>query len=95
MDEDTNTDFIARADAHINLANSHLPNREPGRVTASFMYGSSRFNAWISATGFSSAQEMQAQRDETLDYFVTQYREMLEENLDDYIENFDKYMRSE
>lgn len=36
---------------------------------------------------------MKAKREETLKYFVDQYKAMLEENLDDYIEHFNKYMR--
>jgi len=31
-------------------------------------------------------------KQETLDYFVSEYQKMLEENLDDYIENFEFYM---
>ena len=27
-----------------------------------------------------------------MDYFVGEYRKMLDENLDDYIKNFEKYM---
>ena len=36
---------------------------------------------------------MEAATQETLEYFSAQYRLMLEENLDDYIENFSKYMQ--
>jgi len=57
------------------------------------MYALARFNAWVSACGFDSADEMRAAREKTIDYFVSEYRKMLEENLDDYTENFDKYMR--
>ena len=35
---------------------------------------------------------MAAAKDETIKYFVEQYRLMLEENLDDYITNFSTYM---
>jgi hypothetical protein len=35
---------------------------------------------------------MKASRQETIDYFVTQYKAMLEENLDDYIDHFAKYI---
>jgi hypothetical protein len=35
---------------------------------------------------------MAASRDETIDYFLSEYRLMLEENFDDYVENFAKYM---
>lgn len=35
---------------------------------------------------------MVSEREETLRYFCEQYRLMLEENLDDYINNFSQYM---
>lgn len=56
------------------------------------LYGTARFNAWLSATGWNNAEEMKKAKDETLEYFVTEYRKMLEENLNDYIENFETYM---
>jgi len=34
-------------------------------------------------------------KQETLEYFVSEFRKMLEENLDDYIENFESYMQPE
>jgi len=34
---------------------------------------------------------MSGSRQTTIDFFVEQYRAMLEENLDDYINNFDGY----
>ena len=43
--------------------------------------------------GWNSSEEMAAAKDETLEYFVAEYRKMLMENLDDYIENFESYMR--
>lgn len=57
------------------------------------MYATARFCARISACGFDPDQEMSAARVETLEYFVEQYRKMLEENLDDCIEHFNKYKK--
>jgi len=85
--------FFDRADAVINLANEQLEVVTPGKVSASTLYAAARFNAWVSATGWVSGDEMRAARDETADYFVEQYRAMLLENLDDYIDKFDAYMR--
>jgi hypothetical protein len=86
-------EFYSRADEHIHLSNRHLKDLTKGRVSASMMYATARFNAWISASGFTRAEEMQTARDETIDYFVTQYTKMLEDNLDDYISKFESYMR--
>lgn len=57
------------------------------------MYATARFNAWVSACGWNNSREMAIAKQETLDYFVAEYCKMLEENLDDYIENFESHMR--
>lgn len=87
--------FFDRADEHINLSNKQLANTGRGKVSASMMYSVARFNSWISACGFNSQKEMKEAKEETIKYFVTEYEKMLKENLEDYIENFDKYMKTE
>jgi hypothetical protein len=85
--------FYERADAHIALANGHINQQlHPGLVSNSMLFAASRFNAWISASGFKDGEEMKEKKKELLDYFVGQYASMLEENLDNYIENYDLYM---
>ncbi|MEE1924006.1 DUF3144 domain-containing protein [Pseudomonas sp. 148P] len=93
MSQATDDTFYDRADAHINLANQQIESlQDLGKVSASMTFGASRFNAWMSARSFKSADEMAAAREELLKYFSEQYRMMLEDNLDDHIANFDRYM---
>ena len=94
MAQDIDEKFYERADAHIHLSNEQLADFGGGKVSASMLYSVARFNAWLSACGFNSAKEMAAAKDETIAYFATEYRKMLEENLNDYISNFDKYIGS-
>ena len=94
MPTDADDDFYNRADAVIHLANDQLAQVSRGKVSSSCMYATSRFNAWVSACGFASSTDMLEAKDETLEYFVEQFRAMLQENLDDYIKNFDSYMQS-
>lgn len=92
--QEVDDEFYDRADAHIHLSNDQISEDiTRGKVSASMMYSVARFNAWVSACGWHSSQEMSESKDETLEYFVTEFRKMLEENLDDYIENFESYMR--
>ncbi len=91
MIQDVDDKFYARADEHIRLSNDQLKSVGPRNVSASMMYSLTRFNAWNAARGFENAEQMAEDRQRTVDYNVTAYREMLEENLDDYIENFSKY----
>ena len=39
-----------------------------------------------------TGDDLRKGRDASIDYFVAQYRTMLEENLEAYIANFDRYM---
>lgn len=85
--------FYARADAHILLSNQQLSTvKSVGQASASMMYGTARFNAWISAMRCKSGEEMALSQEATLNYFCEQYRAMLKENLEDYSENFSAYM---
>jgi len=92
MAEEIDDKFYDRADAHIHLSNEQLADISRGKVSASMMYSVARFNAWTSASGFNTSEEMSAAKNETMEYFVNEYRKMLDENLSDYITNFDNYM---
>jgi len=88
-------EFYKRADEHIKLSNEQLSKDIPlGKVSSSMMYGTARFNSWMNAYRFNNGDEMREQKKETIEYFVEEYRKMLIENLDDYIENFDSYMKA-
>ena len=92
MAKDVDKHFYDRADAHINLSNEQADEIGIGKVSASMMYATARFNAWVAASSCDSGKEMTAARAEMIDYYVGQFRLMLEDNLDDYIKHFDKYM---
>lgn len=92
MTTDTDEKFYARADAHIHLANNQLADAARGKVTASMMFAAARFNAWVCAKDFESGEAMASKREEIMEYFIAQYRAMLDENLNNYIEHFDAYM---
>ena len=87
---DKEKEFLARADAHIFLANDQIKQDvTPGEVSSSFLYGAARFSAWIAACAYESSQDMAANKEEAIDYFVQKYKSMLEEHLDNHIEKFD------
>jgi hypothetical protein len=94
MPRDADDAFYERADAHIHLSNDQMGEITRGKVSASMLYGTSRFNAWVSACGFDNGADMAEKKEETIKYFVEEYAKMLEENLDDYIANFAQYMKS-
>ena len=86
-------EFYERADQHIQLSNQQITEKiGKGKVSASMLFATSRFNAWIGASGWETAEELANAKQETIEYFLAEYRKMLEENLDEYIENFKEYM---
>ncbi len=90
---DPDEHFFERADEHIHLSNRQMANVGMGKVSASMMYSTARFNAWVSARGCNNSQEMAQAKQDIITYFVAEYEKMLIENVEDYIDNFDKYMK--
>ena len=89
-------EFYQRADEHIKLSNNQIKKNIPlGEIGASMMYSTARFNAWMNAYSCDNVVEMKIKRQETIDYFMEEYRKMLNENLEEYIENFDDYMKAQ
>lgn len=94
MSENDDDQFFSRADAHIRLSNEQLSEANRSQVSASMLFATSRFNAWLIAGGAKSGKEMSESRDDMIKYFTEQYRLMLEENINDYIKNYDNYMQA-
>lgn len=85
--------FFRHADAHIDLSNRQLGESDRGTVSGSLMFASARFNAWLLASSASTLDEARAARETSLDYLARQYREMLADNLDDYLEAIEQDLR--
>lgn len=92
MSNDADDDFFTRADAVIKVANDQADATAAEQVSASLMYATARYNAFVGAGRAESSEDLASGKDKILEYFVDQYRMMLDENLDDYIRNFDKYI---
>lgn len=85
--------FYARADAHIHLSNEQKQTAAPNMVNASMLFASARYCAFLAAGGFGSGPQMSEGKQEISDYFVEGFRQMLNAHLDDYIRNFDAFMK--
>ena len=94
MKPEVDKEFFERADAYITIANEQAADVSRGKVSASLMFATARFNAWVSASGTESSEELASVKEEALEYFLNEYRQMLEENLNEYIEHFDDYMKA-
>jgi hypothetical protein len=93
LSKDADDDFYHRAHEHLRVASEQLSGAQQGKVSASMMYASARFNVWLSASRHASASDLKDAYGETIQYFIAEYRKMLVKNLDDFVDNFGDYMR--
>lgn len=70
--------FFDRADAFLGVANGQLGETPAGRVSASMMFATARFNAFVAQAQGLAPGEVD---EETVRYFVSEYETMLRENL--------------
>lgn len=81
--------FYEMADAHISLANDQLSQTKPSRVSAAALFAASRFNAFVIAAAAGSKEQMLADKEAAIAYFMNQYETMLRENIDEHLSRFD------
>jgi hypothetical protein len=86
-------EFWNRVNALINLSNDQCDSADPNEVGASTMFAATRFNAFIVAKATGSSENMKLERERALAYFTDQFHRMMAENLDDFIQNHEKYMK--
>ena len=100
-EEALNAIFFERADVFIKQANefcrvekgSHNPADARGQVSAAMLFGTARFNTWVAANNFKDGNEMRDAKEQVMSYIMQQFHMMLEDNYDEYCEQFENYLR--
>ncbi len=64
-----------------------------GQVSASMLFATARFNTWVASNSFANADEMRNAKPEVMAYLLQQFQMMLEDNYDEYCDQFDNYLR--
>jgi Protein of unknown function (DUF3144) len=85
--------FWSRADAYVNLANEHCNHAIVGEVRASLLFAAARFNTFTVASQAPNGEALKAGAEHAIDYFMDEFRKMLEENFRDQVQNFDAYFK--
>lgn len=83
-EEQRNQLYRQMADSFISVANQHAEQQNKFMVSSAFLYGSARFSAFVTAVQAQELETYEAEREEAVEYFVSEFRRMLNENLDDY-----------
>ena len=86
--------FSGRADEFTQLANTlRTDDIHAGKINASMLYAVARFSAWTAATGFVKGADYAKEKQDIIEHFTKNFERMLSDNIDDYDENFQKYMQ--
>ncbi len=93
-DKELDKQFWDRADQFINIANKQSQEVPPGEVSSSLLYAAARFNAFIAASTAKNIDELKKNKEEAIRYFSNQYYEMFVENIEDWIENYEKHLKN-
>ena len=98
-----NAIFFERADNFIQQANQFCspelgkqvdnPAEIRGQVSAAMLFATARFNTWVAANNFKDGKEMSDAKEQIMSYILQQFQMMLEDNFDEYCEQFDNYLR--
>ncbi len=91
-DNTPDDEFWNIADSFIDLANNHSMTMDKGKISAAFLYAASRFNSFIAAINADDREGFENSIEGTVDYYVEQYRSMVRENLNDYLDNYQEYI---
>ncbi len=83
-EEERNQIYRGMADSFINVANQHAEQQDPFMVSSAFLYAAARFSAFATAVQAKTMDNYEADREPAIEYFTTELRRMLGENLDDY-----------
>ncbi len=101
-EEALNAVFFERADEFIKLANEFCrpkkgekpdPAELRGQVSAAMLFATARFNTWVAANNFKDGEEMREAKEQITTYLMQQFQMMLEDNFDEYCEQFENYLR--
>ena len=90
LEADQDLKFRKMADSFIDVAKRHCEGSPPAMISSSFLYGASRFCAFVVAGKTGSRENYQAEQEAALDYYADEFRTMLKQNLDDYSRVFDE-----
>lgn len=85
--------FLNMADAFIELANQLCNEADKGKVSAAFLYAAARFNTFIVASSAVNSEALEEVQDRATDYFMDEYRKMLDEHMLDYKVNFEDFIK--
>lgn len=90
-DEELDRRYRAMIDSFIDQANQHAENNSPENIGMALLFAASRFNAFVVSQHAETLHAYEKDLGKAREFFVKQYQDMLEENLQDYKSVYQKY----
>lgn len=89
-ESDSDLRFRKMADRFIDNANRQLSDTEPSTVNSAFLYGASRFSAFVTVQKAGSLAQFDEIHDEAVNYYAEEFKNMLIQNLGHYRKALEK-----
>lgn len=86
--------FWQLVESFIQQANSASENVDTGIVLSALLEAGARYSAFFAASGAQDRNEFKAEVDATVQDFSLEYKKRLQQNVEDYLENYKIYMKS-
>ena len=82
-------EFYELADEHIALANTRMGQVKPAKVSATMLFASARFNAFLISVSADNKAQMLLDKEPAIAYFMQEYEKNLRENIDEHLARYD------
>lgn len=92
-EDDIDKEYRSIVNSFIDLANKHCETAKRENVSMALLYAASRFNSFVVASHASDIKKYELDRGKAFEFFINEYKKMLNENLDDYRKFFDENMK--
>lgn len=95
MNAEQEAAYWALVESFIAQANEASAEQDLGLINGALMQAAARFNAFYVAASSESRKDLKEDVDGSIRDFGSEYKRLLSENFDDYVENYKVYMREE
>lgn len=85
-------EFYKLADAQLALANTHMGEVKPSKVSATLLFAAARFNAFVIATSAENKAQFLLEKEAAIAYFMQEYEKNLRENIDEHLSRYDEHV---
>lgn len=90
-DDEVDVIYRQMIDSFIDRANDLAEQNSPENVGMALLFAASRFNAFVVSQHAENREDYERDMEKARQFFLSQYQEMLSENLQEYKKVYDKY----